>query len=235
MKKLLSLGLIGVLSASLMVGCGDGNTIKEKEVSKEEAQEIKEQQQNEQEQPKEDKEEKEENKSTSKTKQSSKNSSSENKSDEYSYVTCPNCSKKIKVNEYGKGTCNNCGLDYFPGCIKKGTELDEDEEPEEHPDSYYENDTDVCPECGLPSDECICDGDCDDDMNYNDTTIYDDDDVVPDEFKDEPEVHYYGIDGKEQTEDDWYRQNEYMKNGYNGHIDDEGNAYWTDEEGNEYR
>lgn len=189
MKKLLSLGLIGVLSASLMVGCSDnnkketviikyqdqdGNTIKENEVSKEEAQEIKEQQQNKQEQPKEDKEENKENKSTSKTKQSSENSTSENKSDEYSYVTCPNCSKKIKVNEYGKGTCSNCGLDYFPGCIKKGTELDEDED-----DGIWTKD--YCPECGNPIDNCICDGDMPSNQNddeYNnlkdDTTFIDD-------------------------------------------------------------
>ena len=48
-------------------------------------------------------------------------------------------------------------------------------------------------------------------------------------------VHRYGIDGKEQTEGDWNRQNSYINNGYSGHIDDNGDAYWTDDEGNEYR
>lgn len=48
-------------------------------------------------------------------------------------------------------------------------------------------------------------------------------------------VHRYGIDGKEQTEGDWNRQNSYINNGYSSHIDDNGDAYWTDDEGNEYR
>ena len=60
---------------------------------------------------------------------------------------------------------------------------------------------------------------------------------VPDDYYEEEEdnTKYYGIDGKEQTEDDWNRQNKYIEKGYNGHIDDDGNAYWTDEDGNEYR
>ena len=33
-------------------------------------------------------------------------------------------------------------------------------------------------------------------------------------------VHRYGIDGKEQTEGDWNRQNSYINNGYSGHIDE---------------
>lgn len=110
---------------------------------------------------------------------------------------------------------------------EKGTKghskMDEQETPDEfkteHPDSYYENDTKVCPECGLPQDECICDGD-------NPEVQYDEEDS---------NTKYYGIDGKEQTEEDFYRQDEYAKKGYSGHIDDDGNAYWTDEDGNEYR
>ena len=48
------------------------------------------------------------------------------------YAKCPNCGNAIQVNEYGNGTCNGCGLNYFPGCIKKGTELDKVEHEEEN-------------------------------------------------------------------------------------------------------
>ena len=42
---------------------------------------------------------------------------------------------------------------------------------------------DYCPECGQPIDDCICDGDTDDSIDYSNTPIYDNY-QEPDEFKD---------------------------------------------------
>lgn len=60
---------------------------------------------------------------------------------------------------------------------------------------------------------------------------------VPDDYYEEEEdnTKYYGINGKEQTKEEWYRDYKYINKGYNSHIDDDDNVYWTDEDGNEYR
>ena len=118
--------------------------------------------------------------------------------------------------------------------VKHGTHLQE--EADKQDEDYGIWTKDYCPECGQPIDDCICDGDCDPDMDYSNTQIYDDY-QEPDEFKqeDEPTVKYYGINGKEQTKEEWYRDYKYINKGYNSHIDDDDNVYWTDEDGNEYR
>ena len=118
--------------------------------------------------------------------------------------------------------------------VKHGTHLQE--EADKQDEDYGVWTKDYCPECGQPIDDCICDGDTDPDMDYSNTPIYDDY-QEPDEFKqeDEPTVKYYGINGKEQTKEEWYRDYKYINKGYNSHIDDDDNVYWTDEDGNEYR
>ena len=118
--------------------------------------------------------------------------------------------------------------------VKDGKHLQEEADKQE--EDYGVWTKDYCPECGQPIDDCICDGDTDPDMDYSNTQIYDDY-QEPDEFKqeDEPTVKYYGINGKEQTKEEWYRDYKYINKGYNSHIDDDDNVYWTDEDGNEYR
>ena len=118
--------------------------------------------------------------------------------------------------------------------VKHGKHLQE--EADKQDEDYGVWTKDYCPECGQPINDCICDGDCDPDMDYSNTQIYDDY-QEPDEFKqeDEPTVKYYGINGKEQTKEEWYRDYKYINKGYNSHIDDDDNVYWTDEDGNEYR
>ena len=118
--------------------------------------------------------------------------------------------------------------------VKHGKHLQE--EADKQDEDYGVWTKDYCPECGQPIDDCICDGDTDPDMDYSNTQIYDDY-QEPDEFKqeDEPTVKYYGINGKEQTKEEWYRDYKYINKGYNSHIDDDDNVYWTDEDGNEYR
>ena len=118
--------------------------------------------------------------------------------------------------------------------VKDGKHLQE--EADKQNEDYGIWTKDYCPECGQPIDDCICNGDCDPDIDYSNTQIYDDY-QEPDEFKqeDEPTVKYYGINGKEQTKEEWYRDYKYINKGYNSHIDDDDNVYWTDEEGNEYR
>ena len=119
--------------------------------------------------------------------------------------------------------------------VKHGKHLQE--EADKQDEDYGVWTKDYCPECGQPIDDCICDGDTDPDMDYSNTPIYDDY-QQPDEFEDEedePTVKYYGINGKEQTKEEWYRDYKYINKGYNSHIDDDDNVYWTDEDGNEYR
>ena len=118
--------------------------------------------------------------------------------------------------------------------VKHGKHLQE--EADKQDEDYGVWTKDYCPECGQPIDDCICNGDTDPDMDYSNTQIYDDY-QEPDEFKqeDEPTVKYYGINGKEQTKEEWYRDYKYINKGYNSHIDDDNNVYWTDEDGNEYR
>lgn len=121
--------------------------------------------------------------------------------------------------------------------VKDGTHLQEEaakQDKQNEDDSIWTKD--YCPECEQPIDDCICNGDTDDSIDYSNTPIYDDY-QEPDEFKqeDEPTVKYYGINGKEQTKEEWYRDYKYINKGYNSHIDDDDNVYWTDEDGNEYR
>ena len=119
--------------------------------------------------------------------------------------------------------------------VKHGKHLQEEADKQEEDYGIWTKD--YCPECGQPIDDCICDGDTDPDMDYSNTPIYDDY-QQPDEFEDEedePTVKYYGINGKEQTKEEWYRDYKYINKGYNSHIDDDDNVYWTDEDGNEYR
>ena len=118
--------------------------------------------------------------------------------------------------------------------VKHGKHLQEEADKQEEDYGIWTKD--YCPECGQPIDACICNGDCDPDIDYSNTQIYDDY-QEPDEFKqeDEPTVKYYGINGKEQTKEEWYRDYKYINKGYNSHIDDDDNVYWTDEDGNEYR
>ena len=119
--------------------------------------------------------------------------------------------------------------------VKHGKHLQE--EADKQDEDYGVWTKDYCPECGQPIDDCICNGDCDPDIDYSNTQIYDDY-QEPDEFKqedDEPTVKYYGINGKEQTKEEWNRDYKYINKGYNSHIDDDDNVYWTDEDGNEYR
>ena len=118
--------------------------------------------------------------------------------------------------------------------VKHGTHLQEEADKQEEDYGIWTKD--YCPECGQPIDDCICNGDTDDSIDYSNTPIYDDY-QEPDEFKqeDEPTVKYYGINGKEQTKEEWYRDYKYINKGYNSHIDDDDNVYWTDEDGNEYR
>ena len=119
--------------------------------------------------------------------------------------------------------------------VKHGKHLQEEADKQEEDYGIWTKD--YCPECGQPIDDCICNGDCDPDIDYSNTQIYDDY-QEPDEFKqedDEPTVKYYGINGKEQTKEEWYRDYKYINKGYNSHIDDDDNVYWTDEDGNEYR
>lgn len=124
--------------------------------------------------------------------------------------------------------------------VKHGKHLQEEADKQEEDYGIWTKD--YCPECGKPINDCICDGDTDDSIDYSNTPIYDDY-QEPDEFngvdvedeEDKPTVKYYGIDGKEITAEDWHRQNKYGVEGYSSHIDDNDNVYWTDEDGNEYR
>lgn len=117
--------------------------------------------------------------------------------------------------------------------VKHGTHLQEEADKQEEDYGIWTED--YCPECKQPIDDCICNGDTDPDIDYSNTQIYDDY-QEPDEFKeDEPTVKYYGINGEEQTREEYYRDYKYINKGYNSHIDDDNNVYWTDEDGNEYR
>ena len=68
--------------------------------------------------------------------------------------------------------------------VKHGKHLQEEADKQ---DKQNEDDSvwtkDYCPECGQPIDDCICDGDTDDSIDYSNTPIYDNY-QEPDEFKD---------------------------------------------------
>ena len=142
--------------------------------------------------------------------------------------------EKVKKDTTKKEQNDNIDPETGLAKVKHGTHLQEEADKQEEDDSIWTKD--YCPECGQPIDDCICDGDTDPDIDYSNTQIYDDY-QEPDEFKqeDEPTVKYYGINGKEQTKEEWYRDYKYINKGYNSHIDDDENVYWTDEDGNEYR
>ena len=65
--------------------------------------------------------------------------------------------------------------------VKHGTHLQE--EADKQDEDYGVWTKDYCPECGQPIDDCICDGDTDDSIDYSNTPIYDNY-QEPDEFKD---------------------------------------------------
>ena len=143
--------------------------------------------------------------------------------------------EEVKKNTTKKEQNDNIDPETGLAKVKHGKHLQEEADKQEEDYGIWTKD--YCPECGQPIDDCICDGDTDPDMDYSNTPIYDDY-QEPDEFKqedDEPTVKYYGINGKEQTKEEWYRDYKYINKGYNSHIDDDDNVYWTDEDGNEYR
>ena len=68
--------------------------------------------------------------------------------------------------------------------VKDGTHLQEEaakQDKQNEDDSIWTKD--YCPECEQPIDDCICNGDTDDSIDNSSTTIYNHDNVVPDEFK----------------------------------------------------
>ena len=142
--------------------------------------------------------------------------------------------EQVKKNTTKKEQNDNIDPETGLAKVKHGKHLQE--EADKQDEDYGVWTKDYCPECKQPIDDCVCDGDCDPDIDYSNTQIYDDY-QEPDEFKqeDEPTVKYYGINGKEQTKEEWYRDYKYINKGYNSHIDDDDNVYWTDEDGNEYR
>ena len=142
--------------------------------------------------------------------------------------------EQVKKNTTKKEQNDNIDPETGLAKVKHGKHLQE--EADKQDEDYGVWTKDYCPECKQPIDDCVCDGDCDPDIDYSNTQIYDDY-QEPDEFKqeDEPTVKYYGINGKEQTKEEWYRDYKYINKGYNSHIGDDDNVYWTDEDGNEYR
>ncbi|WP_343348547.1 hypothetical protein [Terrisporobacter petrolearius] len=66
------------------------------------------------------------NSNSSKKSSSKKTSNKKSSSNKYAdYVKCYNCGATIGVNEYGEGTCSSCGSYYYPGIIKQGNSLEE--------------------------------------------------------------------------------------------------------------
>ena len=173
MKKLMSLGLVGILSASLMVGCSsnsdkeetvtikyvdeNGNVVKKDHVTKEEAKQIEQQQTTKKEQPSK--------KETSKQHEDSTTNKHNYDDELYGNAargTCPDCGRTAMVFNHGNGLkCAYCGF-YDDGYF-----LDE-EEPDP---SYSDNkEDDYTPE---------------DDYNYDEQEEQDDDYSdyeEPDEF-----------------------------------------------------
>lgn len=168
MKKLMSLGLAGILSASLLVGCSsndskdndtvtikyvdeNGNVVKKDHVTKEEAKQI---------------EQKQQNNNTTKKEQPSKQHKDTTTKDDHNYDdelygnaargTCPDCGRTAMVFNNGAGLkCAYCGF-YDDGYF-----LDEEPDP-----SYSDNkeDEDYAPE-----------DDSEDDYNYDEQEEPDDD------------------------------------------------------------
>lgn len=171
MKKLMSLGLVGILSASLMVGCSsnndkeetvtikyvdeNGNVVKKDHVTKEEAKQIEQQQTTKKETIKEQPSKKE----TSKQHEDSTTNKHNYDDELYGNAargTCPDCGRTAMVFNHGNGLkCAYCGF-YDDGYF-----LDEEPDP-----SYSDNkeDEDYAPE-----------DDSEDDYNYDEQEEPDDD------------------------------------------------------------
>lgn len=162
MKKLMSLGLVGILSASLMVGCNsnndkdetvtikyvdeNGNVVKKDHVTKEEAKQIeqKQQQTTTKEQPKKEQPSKQHKDTTTKD--------DHNYDDELygnaARGTCPDCGRTAMVFNNGAGLkCAYCGfyddgyfLDEEPDPSYSDNKDDEDYAPEDNSEDDYNYD-----------------------------------------------------------------------------------------------
>ena len=90
--------------------------------------------------------------------------------------------------------------------VKDGTHLEEEAKKQE--EEYGVWTKDYCPECGQPIDDCICDGDTDDSIDYNNTPIYNDY-RDPDEFNEEDDEIWIREYGNTDEVDDYSEENEY--------------------------
>lgn len=161
-KKLMSLGLVGILSASLIVGCDsndndkdddtitikhvdeNGNTIKKEKVTKEEAKQIEENQK--QQTTKDNNTQKETNKHQPKRHEQPKEEvTTDDTTDDLLYGnaargTCPDCGRTAMVFNHSNGLkCAYCGF-YDPGYF-----LDEEPDPidsDNKDDEYVPDDND---------------------------------------------------------------------------------------------
>lgn len=152
MKKLMSLGLVGILSASLMVGCSsnndkeetvtikyvdeNGNVVKKDHVTKEEAKEIERKQQT---TKKETTKEQPSKKETSKQHEDSTTNKHNYDDELYGNAargTCPDCGRTAMVFNHGNGLkCAYCGF-YDDGYF-----LDEEEPDPSYSDNKDDEDT----------------------------------------------------------------------------------------------
>lgn len=144
MKKLMSLGLVGILSATLMVGCDssdddkddntitikhvdeNGNTIKKEKVTKEEAKRI---EKNQKQQTNKDNSTKDNTKKETNKQQPKEEVTTDDTTDDLLYGnaargTCPDCGRTAMVFNHGNGLkCAYCGF-YDDGYF-----LDEEPDP----------------------------------------------------------------------------------------------------------
>lgn len=165
MKKLMSLGLVGILSASLMVGCSsnsdkeetvtikyvdeNGNVVKKDHVTKEEAKQIEQQQTTKKEQPTKEQPSKKE---TSKQHEDSTTNKHNYDDELYGNAargTCPDCGRTAMVFNHGNGLkCAYCGF-YDDGYFLDEEEPDpsysdnkeDDYTPEDNSDDYDYDDS----------------------------------------------------------------------------------------------
>ena len=174
MKKLMSLGLVGILSVSLMVGCSsndskdddtvtikyvdeNGNVVKKEKVTKEEAKQIEQKQQT------------SKDNNTTKKEQPSKQHKDTTTKDDHNYDdelygnaargTCPDCGRTAMVFNNGAGLkCAYCGF-YDAGYF-----LDEEPDP-----SYSDNkEDDYAPEDNSGEDDYDYDEQEEQNDNYDD-------------------------------------------------------------------
>ena len=90
--------------------------------------------------------------------------------------------------------------------VKHGTHLQEEADKQEEDYGIWTKD--YCPECGQLIDDCICDGDTDDSIDYNNTPIYNDY-RDPDEFNEEDDEDWIREYGNTDEVDDYSEENEY--------------------------